>query len=162
MMLSNLENPKIINISEKKLIGNKLEMSFADDKTFQLWSSFMPRHREIQNRIGTHKFSLQNYGENFQSDPTIPFVKWALIEVLNYNYVPEGMETYTINEGLFAVFTYNGPSKNAVQVFQYIYNVWLPNSSYELDNREHFEILGENYNPQGNAEEEIYIPIKLK
>ena len=81
-----LENPKIVTFSERKLIGNKLEMSFAEDKTFQLWSSFMPRHREIKNRIGTYKFSLQNYSGNFQSDSTIPFVKWALMEVLNYNH----------------------------------------------------------------------------
>ena len=157
-----LENPKIVTFPETKLIGNKLEMSFADDKTFQLWSSFMPRHREILNRIGNHKFSLQNYSENFQSDPTIPFVKWALIEVSDYNHVPEGMETYTIIEGLFAVFNYNGPSKNALPIFEYIFKTWLPNSLYELDNREHFEILGENYNSQVNADEEIYIPIKLK
>ena len=157
-----LKNPKIVTVSERKLIGNKLEMSFADNKTFQLWSSFMPRHREIQNRIGTYKFSLQNYNENFQSDPTIPFVKWALMEVSDYNHIPEGMETYTIKGGSFAVFNYNGPSKNALPIFDYIFKNWLPSSLYELDNREHFEILGENYNPQGNAEEEIYIPIRLK
>lgn len=62
----------------------------------------------------------------------------------------------------FAVFKYNGPSNNAFPIFEYIFNTWLPNSLYELDNREHFEILNENYNPQGNADEEIYIPIRLK
>ncbi|AIN74004.1 GyrI-like domain-containing protein [Flavobacterium psychrophilum] len=157
-----LENPKIVTFPKKKLIGNKLEMSFANDKTFQLWSNFMPRHGAIINRIGTYKFSLQNYSDNFQSNPTIPFYKWALIEVSDYNHIPEGMETYSINEGLFAVFKYNGPSNNAFPIFEYIFNTWLPNSLYELDNREHFEILNENYNPQGNADEEIYIPIRLK
>ncbi|MEN9447138.1 MAG: hypothetical protein RJA25_428 [Bacteroidota bacterium] len=157
-----LADPKIVAFSEKKTIGNKLEMTFLENKTFQLWNTFMPRHREIKNRVGVHRISLQNYADNFQLDPTIPFVKRALLEVSDYEYIPEGMESYTITEGLFAVFKYDGPSKNAIEVFQYIYNVWLPNSDYELDNREHFEIIGENYTLEGNADEEIYIPIKFK
>jgi AraC family transcriptional regulator len=157
-----LDCPRVEFVSEKKLIGNKLKMSFVADKTFQLWSGFMPRHKEIKNRLGTHKFSLQNYSENFQLDPSASFVKWATVEVLDFEAIPEGMETYTIKEGMFAVFNYNGPSKNALPIFEYIFKTWLPNSLYELDNREHFEILGENYNPHGNADEEIYIPIKLR
>jgi AraC family transcriptional regulator len=39
----------------------------------------------------------------------------------------------------------------------------LPNSAYELDDREHFELLGEKYkNNDPNSEEEIWIPIRPK
>ncbi len=39
----------------------------------------------------------------------------------------------------------------------------LPNSEYELENRPHFEVLGEKYkNNDPNSEEEIWIPIKKK
>jgi AraC family transcriptional regulator len=45
----------------------------------------------------------------------------------------------------------------------YIFGEWLPNSSYELDTREHFEILSEGYRPDDrDAEEEIWIPIRKK
>jgi AraC family transcriptional regulator len=45
-------------------------------------------------------------------------------------------------------------------IFQYIYSTWLPASGYALDNRPHFELLGEKYK-QGSphSEEEIWIPI---
>jgi AraC family transcriptional regulator len=40
---------------------------------------------------------------------------------------------------------------------------WLPNSAYALDDRPHFEALGEQYkNNDPNSEEEIWIPIKPK
>ncbi|MFM9945765.1 MAG: GyrI-like domain-containing protein, partial [Bacteroidia bacterium] len=44
-----------------------------------------------------------------------------------------------------------------------IYGTWIPNSEYNLDNRPHFEILGEKYkNNHPDSEEEIWIPIKPK
>ncbi|MEP7234441.1 MAG: GyrI-like domain-containing protein, partial [Ignavibacteriota bacterium] len=45
--------------------------------------------------------------------------------------------------------------------FQYILRTWVPNSNYELDDRPHFEILGEKYKKDDpSSEEEIWIPIK--
>jgi len=38
----------------------------------------------------------------------------------------------------------------------YIFSDWLPKSDYELDEKPHFEILGEKYkNDDPNSEEEI-------
>ena len=49
------------------------------------------------------------------------------------------------------------------KIFEYIFKEWLPKSNYILDNRPHFEVLGENYkNDNADSEEEIWIPVKLK
>ena len=62
--------------------------------------------------------------------------------------------------GLYAVFFYKGSSSDT-KIFQYIFTNWLPDSGYTLDNRPHFEILGENYkNGDPGSEEEIWIPVK--
>ncbi|WP_419659877.1 GyrI-like domain-containing protein [Desulfosarcina variabilis] len=46
---------------------------------------------------------------------------------------------------------------------QHIFGQWLPNASYSLDNREHFEILPAGYSPvDPNATEEIWVPVKQK
>jgi AraC family transcriptional regulator len=46
-------------------------------------------------------------------------------------------------------------------VFLSIYSV--PASNYDLDDRPHFEILGDKYkNGDPNSEEDIWIPIKPK
>ena len=72
------------------------------------------------------------------------------------------METFTLNGGEYAVFDYKG-SSNDGSIFQYIFMTWLPNSEYQLDNRPHFEVLGEKYkNNDPTTEEEIWIPIKKK
>jgi len=64
--------------------------------------------------------------------------------------------------GLYAVFDYKG-SSNDISIFQYIFGTWLQNSDFLLDDRPHFEVLGDKYkNADPNSEEEIWIPIKKK
>ncbi len=156
--------PRIEELAEKKLVGKRIRMSLANNKTGELWRSFMQRRKEITNNLTTEVLSLQVYEplyfENF--DPNNEFEKWALIEVPDFENVPNNMESFALTGGQYAVFTYNGSSTDN-SIFQYIYTKWLPNSGYILDNRPHFELLGEKYkNNAPNSEEEIWIPIKLK
>jgi AraC family transcriptional regulator len=158
--------PVIKVLQEKKLIGKRMSMTFADNRTFELWSSFMPRRKEIINVVGTDLYSLQVYTPsfNFQNfDPHIVFEKWAAVEVSDFNNIPEGMEAYTLDGGLYAVFIHIGAQTTAAKTFQYIFGTWLPNSGYLLDNRPHFEILGDKYkNNDPASEEEVWIPVKPK
>lgn len=160
----NLE-PRIITIQEKKLIGKKLTMTFAENKTGELWKSFMPRRNEIQNKISNDLISMQIFPVGFSMGPHsfhIPFVKWAAVEVNDFSYVPDGMETFILSEGLYAVFDYKGLSTDT-RIFEYIFGTWFPKSGYILDNRPQFEILGEKYkNNDPDSEEEIWIPIQIK
>jgi AraC family transcriptional regulator len=41
--------PRIEISNEKKLVGKRLTMNFADYKVTELWKSFMPRRNEIKN-----------------------------------------------------------------------------------------------------------------
>ena len=43
--------PKIEVLTEKKLIGKRMSMNFAADKTFELWKSFTPGRKEIKNNL---------------------------------------------------------------------------------------------------------------
>ena len=72
------------------------------------------------------------------------------------------MEAFILTGGLYAVFDYKGLNTDH-SIYQYIFGTWLPNSDYVLDNRPHFEILGDKYkNNDPTSEEEIWIPIKPK
>ena len=155
--------PTITTTPKKKLIGKRLTMSFAHNRTFELWSSFMPRRKEIANAIGTDLYSAQQYPEGFfaRFNPTAEFDKWAAVEASNFDTIPDGMEALTIPEGLYAVFTHIGGPATAETTFTYIMTDWLPKSGYRLDTRPHFEILGDKYkNGDPNSEEEVWIPIK--
>jgi len=43
--------PRIVNLREKKLVGKQLITSLVNNKTGELWKSFMPRRKEITNNI---------------------------------------------------------------------------------------------------------------
>lgn len=156
--------PRIENISAKCLVGIRLKMSLIDNKTNALWKNFMPRRKEISNNLTKDLISMQVYPSKHFSDfnASNEFEKWATIEVSNFNHVPKEMETFNLSDGLYAVFDYKGISNNH-RIFQYIFETWIPNSNYLLDDRPHFEVLGEQYkNADPNSEEEIWIPIRKK
>jgi AraC family transcriptional regulator len=156
---------RIENSAEKKFIGKRLQMSFSNNKTFKLWSSFMPRRKEISNSIGKELYSIEIYNPAFldNSDPDNIFEKWAAMEVSDFQFVPAGMEKLVTPEGLYAVFLHKGPASEGPKTYQYIFQSWLSNSKYELDNRPHFAIMGEKYkNEDPASEEELWIPIRPK
>ncbi len=157
--------PRIETLKEKKLIGKRLTMSLADNQTSKLWQSFMPRRKEIKNNLSTELFSIRVYPHSFDFinfNLNAEFAKWAAVEVSNFDIVPTEMETFILTGGLYAVFLYKGLNTDD-KIFRYIYGTWLPASNYSLDNRPHFEILGEKYkNNDPASEEEIWIPVKPK
>ena len=156
--------PRITILKEKKLIGQNMKMSLANNRTGQLWGQFAPRIKEIKNKVTEDKISMQIYPPLYYKDfrPTNEFVKWATIEVKDFGEIPIGMKSFILKGGLYAVFDYKGSSSNN-SIFQYIFSEWLPNSVYLIDNRPHFEILGSKYkNNDPSSEEEIWIPIKEK
>jgi AraC family transcriptional regulator len=156
--------PRIVTAKEKKLIGKQLIMSFADYKVGELWRNFMPRRKEIDNSLSSDLISMTVYDPThfLNFSPTNEFEKWAAMEVSDFENVPSGMETFILAGGLYAVFDYKGLNTDD-SIFRYIYGEWIPSSDYGLDNRPHFEILGDKYkNGDPESEEEIWIPIKLK
>lgn len=153
-------NPIIKSHPNITFIGNRQTMTFSQDKTFLLWNSFMPRRNEITNRLGEELYNVVIYPNDFDFNPTTPFEKWATAPVTNKTIVPPGMEILTIPEGLYAVFLYKGINTEAESFFKAIFTEWLPASGYQLDNRPHFEILGNKYKHNDpSSEEEVWIPI---
>ena len=156
--------PRIQTLSEKKLVGQSLAMSIADYKVGELWRSFMPRKKEITNILTNDLISLAIYESTYFADfkPTNEFERWAAVEVADFDNVPNEMETFLLQSGLYAVFDYKGLNTDK-SIFQYIFGAWLPGSDYILDDRPHFEVLGEKYkNNDPTSEEEIWIPIRPK
>jgi AraC family transcriptional regulator len=157
--------PKIEVLKEKRLMGKRIQMSFSDNKTFELWQSFMPRRKEIANNIGLELYSVEIYQPHFfdNFDPTAIFEKWATIEVKDFSAIPAGLEQLLVPSGLYAVFIHKGPASDGPKTYQYIFGTWLPNSGFLLDNRPHFALMGEKYkNNDPSSEEELWIPIKPK
>lgn len=141
-----------------------MTMSFANYQITELWRNFMPRRNEIISKLSDELFSLAVYKPGFfdHFSPAAEFERWAAVEVTDYSQVPECMETLDLHGGLYAVFHYKGLSSDN-KIWQYIYQTWLPASAYILDDRPHFEVLGEKYrNNDPGSEEDIWIPVREK
>lgn len=150
--------PTIIDIKEKKLIGQKSQMlQHQFENIVALWKQFMPRKHHIKNTISQELIALQDYSGfgNFE----VPFDIWACVEVSKSIDIPNHMENYTIPAGKYAKFLHKG--MNAGATYQKIMREWLPNSRYSIDNRPHFQVMGEKYkNGSPDSEEDFYVPIK--
>jgi AraC family transcriptional regulator len=157
--------PRIETLPEKKLVGKRMRMSFFDNKTAELWRSFMPARKEIKNNVGMELYSVEVYGPRFfdKFDPYTEFDKWAAVEVTDFDTIPHEMATLTSPGGLYAIFLYKGPASEGQKMYEFIFGKWLPNSDYLLDNRPHFAIMGDKYKHENpGSEEELCIPIKPK
>ena len=157
-------NPRIEELAEKKLIGQSIKMSLHQNRTGQLWGKFAPGIREIKNRTSEEKISMQIYPPLYykQFNPSTEFEKWAAVEVNNLDNIPNEMNSFILEGGIYAVFDYKGSSTDS-SIFEYIFSKWLPNSMYEVDDRPHFEVLGSKYkNNDPDSEEEIWIPIRKR
>ncbi len=155
--------PRIEILEPKKLIGVCSDMSLAHDTTAELWKTFMPRRGDVHNRKNADYISMRVYSEHQEHlfFPTTVFTKWAAVEVLDHDDVPEGMDAYSLSGGKYAVFTHKGPASTFPKTMQYIFGEWLPESAFDLDDREHFEVLPEGYSPiDPEAEEEVWVPIQ--
>jgi len=157
---------KIENIPEKMLVGKAVRMSLAKNKTVEVWQDFMRNRSSIEDVIGTDLYSIQIYDEihyfrNFS--PLNTFTKWAAIEVGSIQNISNGFEMLTLDSGGYAVFLHKGSANEFPKTLQYILREWLPQSQYQLDDRPHFELLGEKYkNNAPDSEEQVWIPIKKK
>ena len=155
--------PTIKNCGYILLAGYKTETSLTNDHTKSLWQKFMKDRMLMPERFGTRYFSVSQYPIDYFDyfDPSKEYTKWATMETPGN--APDTMETLEIMDGTYAVFIHHGPAVLAFKTFHYIFNEWLPNSGFELDQRPHFEIMPEGYKTDDpNAVEEVWIPIKNK
>lgn len=141
------------------------QTSLAEMDAGRIWRRFMPRKAEIAGKSNDLLYSVQIFEGvlNYQSfDADAVFEKWAAVAVSDFEKIPEGMEAHTLRGGEYAVFIHTGTTEMFPQTAHYIFTEWLPASIYQLDEREHFEIMDDKYlgpaNPE--SEEEIWIPVK--
>lgn len=142
-----------------------MRMSLLDDKTAELWRSFMIDRHLIGNAIDElNKYSIQVYDQLIDEkhfNPRMEFTKWAAVEVHDLIGVPENMDTLELPGGKYAVFLHKGLPVEFPKTAEFIFGTWLPGASFKLDKRPHFEVLGPDYkNNHPESEEEVWIPVR--
>ncbi len=158
--------PTIITEPQRSLVGIHCQTSSVQNNVPMLWQVFMRRQHEIDNSLDNGQFGVSGYKDfdptQFSTNTMID--KWAAIEVSAVETIPEYMVAYELSGGTYARFSHRGGKRNVQMSFEYIYSTWLPNSIYEIDNRDHFEYYPKDYKGPENLASELFIflPIKLK
>jgi AraC family transcriptional regulator len=157
---------RLENLLPTKLVGIKIRTCQAKNQTFELWNNFMPKLKEIKNRVNSNLISMQKFDEGqkmIDFKLTTEYDKWAAVEVRDLNSFPDTIQEYSLQGGLYAVFLHKGTVADFAYTQKFIYTEWLPNSKYELDDREHLQVMGHKYiNHSSESEEEIWVPVRKK
>lgn len=159
-----LHPPRIEKSRERLLLGMRTRMSLVENTTQALWSSFVPVSKDIRNRKGAEWYSVEVYPDTYFKtyDPGKTFEKWAAVAVESAaTSLPPGLEQFLIEEGLYAIFSYQGVASEVHRLYQYIFVDWIPASGFALDQRPHFALMGPGYKAEDpDSQEELWIPIR--
>ncbi|MCF1192949.1 GyrI-like domain-containing protein [Mangrovimonas sp. AS39] len=157
---------QVFQVEDIKVVGVHAPATFQTiaHVTGNLARAFMPRRKEIENRIGTHSFSIQDYDAVLNNiSPQTSFEKWVGVEVSDFENVPEGMNPLVLQGGAYLVIDFEGSPSDFPKLWQFILQEWLPSSNYKLDERPHFEKLPKTYNPLNPInKEEVWVPLELE
>lgn len=158
--------PRIETSKKLHLQGLRTQLSIQGDTTRALWQRFIPLSKDIAHRKGSQWYSVEVYPEAYFNayDPGRKFEKWATVAVDQADSPePGGLEHLLIEQGLYAVFDYRGPSREVHHLYGYIFSEWIPGSGFTVAQRPHFAVMGEGYKGEDpDSEEEIWIPIQKK
>lgn len=85
----------------------------------------------------------------------------TVAEVSALGGIPDGMDSHRLEGGRCAVFRYRGRADGFGDAARYTDQEWLPDSGFEMADREFFEVLPPSCPPDDpEATESIWIPIQ--
>ena len=140
------EVPAFFVIYERR-IGNYRRLSGQ-------WNDFIEKYREY---ITDETMFL----ERTFDDPSITNTDTCLYDIcMSVERSCTLENTCTIQGGLCAVYPFRGPAKYIYAAYQTIFNVWLPQSHYQLDDRCGFDIYHTIDSDSMYMELDICFPLK--
>lgn len=156
---------KVEEITSKTLFGKKTITTLGSQDISALWRPFRQAINKKEGLNPSDYYSIQRYGKDMQSKSlslNTEFEKCAAIETVK-DACPDGFEEIVLDGGKYATFEYARNMGEIQTILMGFLNNWLPNSAFELDDRNHFETFGPDYDPfSANSVEVIWIPIKEK
>jgi AraC family transcriptional regulator len=124
----------------------------------ELWSRFVPRMDEIEQRRGKHSYGICI---PIEGEESAAFDYVAAVEVEPGGPVPDGMVALAVPGGTFAVFTHRGHISHFHETTKQIWGVWLPASSLRYGHHPDFELYDDRFDGEsGEGEVDIYVPIE--
>ena len=142
--------------------GQSLTMSLVHDCTPELFRSFMPVRKTFQS-IDQEAivYDIRVYPKDYYTtfNPAKEYTKWAAVRISEDRFQDAGEDYISISAGLYAQFTIHS-NMIPPNLYQYIFTTWITESSYQLDDRPHFDRLWPHPHQRGTViKQVITIPI---
>ncbi|MFA8299692.1 MAG: helix-turn-helix domain-containing protein [Hyphomicrobiales bacterium] len=156
------KQPQIIQREEKTLVGISffIKNDCKVDDLSKEWAIFSNEIQKENNLIQPAKYYQIQYWSDSQDIDGMYFFLGA--EVSTIDSINPLFVIKTIPRSQYLQFIHKGRANRVGYTYEYIYNQYLPNTSYRLNKPFNFELYGERYlGPfDDNSESEIYIPIE--
>lgn len=156
-LLDNLEQPRLENHKPLLIVG--LSERYNTETSAGIpaqWQRFAPHIGHIPTQVGR-----TTYGVVCNSDDAGNIEYISGVEVSDFSKAPAELSRLRIPEQRYAVFTHRDHIASIRQTWFTIFNKWLPESGFKLEEGPEFERYGETFDPRtGSGGFEIWIPIK--
>ena len=165
-----MQQPRIVEKPELKVVG--CEAAFLHCLSPEatnlrvigpLWDKFIGRADCVPNRIGDAMFGVIHARPESERTHPDELQYIVAVSVSSTAAVPEGMVSWTVPAGTFAVWTHRGPIGTIGETVSLIYREWLPQSGYQHAGTADVELYDDRFCCDGaDSEMEIWIPVTPK
>jgi predicted transcriptional regulator YdeE len=154
--------PKIITKPAFTLVGLRYFGKNEHQEISELWMQFNERVEQLgglKHDSGEGAIGLCITPDDEPLEGAFEYV--AGLPVTKVEDVPEGFVVRQVPEHTYAIFSHKGSLAGLSKTYEYIYETWLPQSSYELAQKLDFEYYNEDFKDfAADSVFYIYIPIK--
>ena len=156
-----LNEPKIIEISNMEVVYIHTKGEYNKNNIDKVWT-------ELSDFVKENKLfykEIESYGISYD-DPSVTekeMCRYEACYTTKRSIAPKGnVGIKKIKGGIFAVFSYKGDYEIWGAIYDFIFDKWLINSSFELRNQPVMEkyLTAINQNDKTLLNIEIYLPIK--
>ena len=110
-----------------------------------LWQKLMQQVHQIKNQVEGEIFGVVDCK---MIDGNEKLEYRAMVQVNNFDAVPEGMDSFIFPKGKLAKFTHKGSLDGIDKTVKYALGTWLPQTNYKLREGLELEIYPCDFNPQ--------------
>jgi predicted transcriptional regulator YdeE/DNA-binding transcriptional MerR regulator len=151
--------PKFVELPAFTVVGMRYYGRNEHQEISGLWGEFNMRVPEIQHV--TPGSAAYGVCITPPDAPNGEFEYVASFQVDSITDIPEGMVSRQVPAGKYAVFTHEGSLEKLCDTYHYIYQVWLPQSGYQIGAGLDFEYYDEDFKDFApDSKFYIYVPVK--
>lgn len=158
--------PHLIQFPEKILYGTRVDFnshfeegSDCATKVVAHWQGFLKRKKNIRSQICPQMYGVALSSEKEMREKTLSYFSSVETDDLTQN-LPDH-EYLALQSGLYAAFENRGLAQKRSSLMDYVYGIWLPQSSYKRGTGYDFEVFDHRYSlGNENSISFLYIPIK--